>query len=91
MKGMCSENNCKSVVYRRGLCRRHWEGLRARERQEEQSRIEEARREAERKTAWREYLPPTVYTPQDELDARARCCGDREREIFRRGRKWKGE
>lgn len=43
-------------------------------------------REMERKSAWREHLPPVVHTEQDELDARALYYSNREREIFRRGR-----
>lgn len=82
MKGTCSEQNCPNVVYRRGLCRRHYEQLREAERRENDAIISEALR----KTAWRDHLPPVVHTPQEELDARALYCGNREREIFRRGR-----
>ena len=92
MKGKCSEPNCPNVVYRRGLCRRHWEAIREAERrayEEAQRQKEEDNqrvlREMERKSAWREHLPPVVHTEQDELDARALYYSNREREIFRRG------
>lgn len=43
MKGKCSEPNCPNVVYRRGLCRRHWEAIREAERRA----YEEAQRQKE--------------------------------------------
>lgn len=72
---------------------RHWEAIREAERrayEEAQRQKEEDNqrvlREMERKSAWREHLPPVVHTEQEELDARALYYGNREREIFRRGR-----
>ena len=44
-------------------------------------------REMERKSAWREHLPPVVHTEQDELDRKSVILHNREREIFRRGRR----
>ena len=86
MKKICSDPECQNAVYRRGMCRRHWEKVRKQEREANQSIVDEAKRN----TAWREYLPPCVYTPQDELDARALYCGNKERATFQKGRKLQG-
>ena len=86
MKGKCSEPNCPNVAYRRGLCRRHWEKVRKQEREVDRAIVDEAKRN----TAWREYLPPCVYTPQDELDAMALYCGNKERATFQKRRKLQG-
>lgn len=93
MKGTCNERHCSNVVYRRGLCRRHYEQLREAERQKQEATEAEndaILRETFRKTAWREHLPQVVHTSQEELDARALYYGNREREIFRRGRALQG-
>lgn len=89
MKGTCNEQHCTNIVYRRGLCRRHYEQLREAERREQEAKEAEndaILRETFRKAAWREHLPPVVHTSQEELDARALYYGNRDREIFRRGR-----